>query len=120
MRSTINVLGTTYKIKITKFSKDPVLVKNNFAGYCNPDLKLIVLTDLEDVEKFPDMTEQGRKEYRKKLLRHEIIHAFFAESGLNWNTFAVDSWADNEEMVDWIAIQFPKMLAVFKELGIES
>ena len=37
----------------------------------------------------------------KKVIRHELVHAFLFESGLS-----VNSWADNEEIVDWIAIQF--------------
>ena len=49
----------------------------------------------------------------KRILRHEIIHAFAFESGL-----ADDSaWAMDEEMTDWIAHQFPKMLAAFKAVG---
>lgn len=37
-----------------------------------------------------------------------IIHAFLHESGLD-----VCSWAHNEEMVDWLAIQFPKLYEAF-------
>ena len=45
-----------------------------------------------------------------------MIHAFLAESGLSANALSnYTSWAENEEMVDWIAIQFPKILEVFKE-----
>lgn len=36
---------------------------------------------------------------------------FLYESGLDTETFAND-----EEVVDWIAIQFPKMLKAFQEL----
>ena len=54
---------------------------------------------------------------KKKTLRHELIHAFLAESGLSANALSnYTSWAENEEMVDWIAIQFPKILEVFKEV----
>jgi hypothetical protein len=49
----------------------------------------------------------------KRVIRHELVHAFFFESGL-----ANDSeWAMNEAMVDWIARQFPKMLKAFQEAG---
>ena len=52
------------------------------------------------------------------VLRHEIIHAFLNESGLKDN-FEHTSHAGHEEtMVDWIAIQFPKIATVYKELGI--
>ena len=50
----------------------------------------------------------------KKTLRHELVHAFLYESGLFNNTNS--DWAKNEEVVDWIAIQFEKMLKVFIEL----
>lgn len=50
----------------------------------------------------------------KKTLRHELIHAFLYESGLFNNTN--NDWARNEEVVDWIAIQFEKILGVFIEL----
>ncbi len=45
-----------------------------------------------------------------KNKRHEIIHAFLFESGLAENS----EWAQNEEMVDFFAIQFPKLMEVFK------
>ena len=43
-------------------------------------------------------------------IRHELVHAFAYESGLAENS----PWAFNEEMTDWIAIQFPKMLKAFE------
>ena len=49
-----------------------------------------------------------------KVIRHELVHAFIFESGL----CECCSWADNEELVDWIARQFPKMNKVFSELNI--
>lgn len=48
--------------------------------------------------------------YKKSVIRHEIIHAFLYESGLD-----SCSWAANEEMVDFFAMQFPKLLQIFKE-----
>ena len=57
--------------------------------------------------------------HRRKVLRHEIIHAFLYESGLYENSNEVTAWATNEEMVDWIAMQSPKIFKVFKKLGIE-
>jgi hypothetical protein len=51
--------------------------------------------------------------YKKKVIRHEVIHAFFFESGLGDS-----SYGKNEELVDWIAMQFPKIAEVFEELGV--
>ena len=54
--------------------------------------------------------------YEKKVARHEIIHAFIEESGLSECTFICkEGWAKNEEMVDWIAAQSPKIFAAFQK-----
>ena len=52
------------------------------------------------------------------MLRHEIIHAFLFESGLECNSLKTYNWAENEEMVDWFAIQSPKIFILYKELNI--
>lgn len=53
---------------------------------------------------------------QKETLRHEIVHAFFDESGLADSSSTVDgAWTKNEEMVDWIAIQGPKIYKAWKE-----
>ena len=52
-------------------------------------------------------------------IRHEVVHAFLEESGLSDCSLRPEmAWARNEEMVDWIAIQFPKMLEAFKWLEV--
>jgi hypothetical protein len=40
------------------------------------------------------------------------------ESGLNASSNSVEGWARNEEMVDWFAIQMPKLIKTFRELGV--
>jgi hypothetical protein len=47
-----------------------------------------------------------------------VIHAYLSESGLNSSSNGVDCWARNEEMVDWFAIQMPKIVKTFGELGV--
>ena len=51
-------------------------------------------------------------------MRHEILHAFLYESGLRENSCTSFAWAENEEMIDWFAIQFPKILKIYGELNI--
>lgn len=49
------------------------------------------------------------------IKEHEIIHAFFYESGV-WNhSGCSDAWGQDETITDWIAIQFPKILQAFQE-----
>ena len=65
------------------------------------------------------MDEKEQEVYRKRTLRHEIMHAFLNESGLSDSSNQHGSaWAKNEEMVDWLAIQWHKIDEVYKQLGI--
>lgn len=41
-------------------------------------------------------------------------HAFLYECGLNDSS----DWARNEELIDWLAIQFPKIQALFEKAGV--
>lgn len=50
-------------------------------------------------------------------MRHEIVHAYLYESGLAENSLSVANWATNEEMVDWIARQFPKIKRTMETLN---
>jgi len=104
----ISVLGTTYQIEWRNLIEDATLIESD--GYCDDSAKKIVLSN--DERALP-----GRKgnlaAVRRKQLRHEIIHAFLSESGLAENS----DWAQNEEVVDWMAIQFPKLIEVFGQAG---
>lgn len=87
-------------------------------GYCDGELKLIVLADLDDKERFCFDSELQKDISAKETLRHEIVHAFFNESGLCGNSLQYSgAWSQNEELVDWIALQFPKLLKAFEEVG---
>lgn len=97
----LNILGTKYKIEIHKISEDETLRKNRWVGYCGEESKLIVIADMSEKEFFSDMDEKEQEAYRKKTLRHEIVHAFLNESGLSDNAAVPDGgWTKNEEMID--------------------
>lgn len=103
----VNILGTEYTIEIKKKEEDKFLEKCD--GYCDKtSKKIVVLAEPEDNE----LELFG--EHQKKVTRHEIIHAFLFESGLAEN-LKNEQWGHDETIVDWIAIQFPKMQQVFKE-----
>lgn len=109
---TINVLGTDTRIFFKKEAEDSKL--KNMAGYYDASKSMIVVKILE-----PDENSMGDLDkYQMETLRHEIIHAFLHESGLDACSGSTDSWATNEEMVDWFAIQSPKIFKVFQELGV--
>lgn len=115
----INILGTEYRIENHKVSEDSYLEENKLAGYCGEEEKLIVVADMSEEKYFTGMDEKAQETYRKKTLRHEIMHAFLNESGLSDSSNRFDgAWAKNEEMVDWLAIQAPKIFSTFNKMNI--
>lgn len=105
----VNILGTKYAIFEKDRHKDEILKSAD--GYCDHSTKVIVI-----LKRPPDCEIGDFEEYRKKVLRHEIIHAFLFESGLREN-FKHDEWGHDEIFVDWVACQFPKILEVYKKVG---
>ena len=115
----IDILGAEYRIEIHKVSEDSYMEKKGLAGYCEEENKLIVVADMSEEKYFAGMDEKAQETYRKKTLRHEIMHAFLNESGLSDSSNRFDgAWAKNEEMVDWLAIQAPKIYKTFQKLNI--
>jgi len=104
----INILGTTYELSVQDRQTNSKL--EDAHGICEIYSKKIVIDDIKET---PD-TYENLEEFRKKVIRHEIIHAFLAESGLRTNS----DWAENEEMIDWFAIQFPKLLKIYEQLEL--
>ncbi len=100
---TVNVLGTEYKIVQSDSGKDVMLEEAD--GYCDYTIKELVIKDLLPKSNSLFDLEQCKR----RVIRHELIHAFLFESGL-----AGESWGADEEIVDWIAFQFPKLLEAFK------
>lgn len=113
-QKTVNVLGTKYTIEVHKRSEDKLMQDINCDGYCSADNHKIVVADMTEKKSFSYFDESEAHEYFKKTLRHEIIHAFLNESGLRESTSGLEiAWAKNEEMVDWMAIQMPKIYKAF-------
>lgn len=111
----VNILGSEWSVKFGNEKEYPNLT--NVDGYTDLSIREIVVDDME--------ASQGQigakadlESYQKQVVRHEIIHAFLLESGLDSNSNSADSWAVNEEMVDWFAIQSPKIFKVFNELKL--
>lgn len=107
---TVVVLGTGYKV-ITASEKE---FPNRFDivdGEIDESTKEVFVDNYVQNEGVPH-TLKNKSFLVNKNIRHELIHAFLFESGLAENS----SWAQNEEMVDWFARQFPKLLKVFNEL----
>ena len=80
-------------------------------GCCDYTSREIRIRD-DNVNEVGDFDELMRKQ-----LRHEIIHAFLAESGLQANYEHYRQFGHDETLVDWFAIQFPKMIKAFESVN---
>lgn len=105
----VHILGLVWTIKQRSESEDENL--KDCDGYCDWTTREIV------VEREESGTLADMERYIRKVIRHEIIHAFLFESGLCQCSCTAQSWAMNEEMVDWLAHQGQQIYAAWKEAG---
>ena len=106
----INILGTEYTLTVCSEEEDLRLMEID--GLADETTKEL-LVELYEKNKDDPNCKQNLQVQINKVKRHEIIHAFLFESGLAENS----AWAQNEEMVDFFAIQFPKLLKAFETAG---
>ena len=108
----VHILGVPYKILIIE--DEDYRADREADGWCDTSAKeLLVFNFKQSWDSKRDLVA-----YQHKVIRHEIVHAFLYESGLDVNSLSGGAWAKNEEMVDWMAIQIPKILKAFQEAGI--
>ena len=118
MTNKVNVLGTEYSIEYKDYDDDPAFIKHGIDGYCEQDTHKIVVGDLHTFPSFEDETEEFIRACMKHTLAHECTHAIFNESGLQDSSAVFDGpFARNEMLVDWIAIQGPKLYKIWQEAG---
>lgn len=98
----VNILGTEYSVEI-----DDTLEKTNADGMCKVYDKVISIRSVDSMLCDEDSTDTKKMRFNE-VLRHEIVHAFFNEAGLQ-------EYSADEQLVDWIAIQFPKIRKAFEE-----
>lgn len=107
----INVLGTEYTTHLNVLEKDEPRL-SDYDGFTDTSTKDIYIAKFV----YDEHSVKDLKKHSKIVLRHEIIHAFLFESGLNFNS----DWARNEEIVDWIALQFPKLCRIYSALDVKD
>lgn len=114
----VNVLGTEYTVNKYDYSDQSIFKKRGIIGYSDDILHEIGICNTRTHPDFKDDSEEWCKILEKQILRHEIVHAFFSESGLQDSASQfVGAWSKNEEMVDWLAVQLPKIFKAFEEAG---
>lgn len=117
---TTNILGTEYKIEYRDYDQDPSFKDWNVCGYCEKHMKLIVVGNMKTFASYKDAPSEVIDNCEKEIIRHEVIHAYLNESGLQDCADSHESWANNDEMVDWFAIQGPKIMQTWIELDCVS
>ena len=103
----VNVLGTVYRIKY-------VTSLDGRGGETDFYTKEIRISEQNDIP--AEYKTDNLKEMQRHVLRHELIHAFLFESGMDQSSAAHEAWAVNEEMIDWMAIQMPKIMAAYESV----
>lgn len=92
----INILGESYIVKFENTKTDKVL--KDCDGECRYYPKEIIIDDELELE-----------EHKNHVIKHEIVHAFLAESGLA-------KYRSDEIIVDWIAWNIGKIQKVIGEV----
>ena len=114
----INVLGTEYEVAFRDYDELGIFEDKGWDAYTDAINKKIVIGNVKTFPGYEKETDEYCTACEKETLRQEIIHAFLNESGLQSSAMNPSgSWAKNEEMVDWIALQFPKLLEAFGTAG---
>ncbi|MBQ7344569.1 MAG: hypothetical protein IJW45_00715 [Oscillospiraceae bacterium] len=115
---TVNILGTPYAVTVKKYEEEEAFARRSICGFCDGYTKVIVVCDMSTYKGWENEPPETIDAAQKQTMRHEIVHAFFDESGLMDSSLAYDSgWSQNEEMVDWIANQGAKIYAAWQEAG---
>ena len=112
----VDVLGTEYKIFYeTKESNPKMEGSKGYTELCAKEIHIdrSWFEGSKD-DPNPELLLKDLHLEGIKVIRHELVHAFILESGLS----ECCAWAENEELVDWIARQFPKMTECFEKAGI--
>lgn len=119
MKKTINILGERYKLRFKNYLDDPLFAQRHIDGYHDSIDKQIVVCNMKTYPSWENETAAYCQKVEKQILRHEIIHAFLTQSGLDDNSNRFEgAWAKNEEMIDFFALQSPKIVKIFSELDI--
>lgn len=103
------MLGQEYEILVVSEKEYPKLSCANASGLAELYSKQLILNKdsmVEDAETYNNLAE-----YTDKVLRHEIVHAYFHESGLS-------SYCQDEVLVEWVAQQLPKMLGTVHDARV--
>lgn len=105
MQESVNILGAEYRILI-----DEEMHRTERDGAKRRYLHEISLRPKSDMLD-SEATDYERALRFNEVGRHEILHAFFDESGL-------EGYSEDEQLINWLAVQSPKIFKIFAELDL--
>ncbi len=105
----IDILGTTYTV-----IDDNSILDDGYDGFAHVYDKTIKIRPIANMlNGVIGMNDVEKRAYYREVLRHELLHCIFAETG-------VEKWEDDEELVTYLSKIYPKMQRIFGELGCAS
>ena len=102
----INILGQKYELLVLNEKEFPKLKIHKASGLAELYDKKLIINNDNCIEN--EFTYDNLKEYIHKVVRHEIIHAYFHESGLT-------NYGEDEQLVEWLSHQIPKIVKTINE-----
>lgn len=105
----LTILGERWEVKIADLKEDSWFEGNNADGKCSVYGRRITLVNSRTDTRIK-RAEEEIPILMKSVLKHEVIHAFLSEAGLNQNAQSCfGPWAENEEMVEFFAWNWEKI-----------
>lgn len=108
----LNILGSKWAVRWKTEDEEPRLVKENADAFCDHTKREIIMGLYAEW----NYTVGEVEGYLRRVMRHEILHAFFYESGLG-DDFEHNQSGQEELIIDWMALQFPKIQEAFAAAG---
>lgn len=106
VKSTVSILGARWRICYCD-------LEDGIDGDCTFTDRLIRIRK----NNYKEDPVEDLERTKRKTLRHEIIHAYLAESGIQYSYYRDAYNGHDETYVDWFAIQAPKIYKTFMETG---
>lgn len=104
-KTNVDILGERYEVKFTSELNEPEL--DGYAGLCKSLSKEILINT--DIHTLKDENDDISRLFANDTVRHELVHAFLNESGLTQYSY-------DETLVEFIAMQLPKINKVVEKL----
>lgn len=101
----VKVLGVEYEINVIEH-RNSYMVERDADGYCDATSKKIYVCG-------NDSDFDNKEHYIEQITRHELIHAFLYECGIDYG-YSIH----NEDLVNWLAVQYPKIQELFDVIGL--